>query len=173
MKEYGRLFEHAPGVSEQETAAARAFSAKVKDVSEFLAEQGIRPPSGKVEAKVAYADACHLAHAQGVREPPRRLLESIPGVALVPLERSDRCCGAAGIYNALHPLESMRLLDTKIEELARSGARVVATSNPGCLLQYRIGVRRAGLDVEVVHPIELFARAIDAGNGGAPRTEVP
>lgn len=172
MKEYGRLFEHAPGVSDAEAAAARAFADKVKDVSEFLVAQGIRAPAGRVDSKVAYADACHLAHAQGVREPPRRLLESIPGVSLVPLERSDRCCGAAGIYNALHPLESMRLLDGKIEELIRSGAGVIATANPGCLLQYRVGVRRAGLNVEVVHPIELFARALDAGkNGGPPRAE--
>lgn len=171
MKEYGRLLEHSTGVPDAEVVAARAFSAKVKDIAEFLAEQGFRTPRGRYDATVAYADACHLAHAQGVREPPRRMLEAIPGVKLVPLERSDRCCGAAGLYNALQPIESMRLLDGKMEELSRSGASIVATGNPGCLLQYRVGVRRAGLDIEVVHPVELFARAIDAAKTSAERRE--
>jgi glycolate oxidase iron-sulfur subunit len=170
MKEYGRLFDHVPGVDAAESAAAKAFAEKVKDVTEFLAAQGVRDPGGRLDVSVAYADACHLAHAQGVREPPRRLLESIPGVTLVPLERSDRCCGAAGLYNALNPEESMQLLEMKMAELGRSGARVLATANPGCLLQYRAGVNKANLPIEVVHPVELFARAIE---NGTPRSSTP
>jgi glycolate oxidase iron-sulfur subunit len=168
MKEYHRLFEHQG--DDDMAQRARAFAAKVRDVSEFLAERGIREPGGRLEAKVAYADACHLAHAQGVKQPPRDLLAAIPGLVPVALERSDRCCGAAGIYNALHPEESLALLDGKIEELKRSGAAILATANPGCLLQYRAGVARAGLDVEVLHPVELFARAIESG---APQRGTP
>ncbi len=160
MKEYARLLEDAPGVTPPELHLARSFAKKVKDVNEFLAAQGIRPPSERVERKVAYADACHLAHAQGVKDAPRQLLSAIPGVELVPLARADRCCGAAGLYNVLQPMESMRLLDQKIDELKSSGADVIATANPGCLLQYQAGLRRAGSTIEVVHPVELFARAL-------------
>lgn len=162
MKEYGRLLHDGDGASAAQHAAARALAAKVRDVSEFLSEQGIRPPRGRIEARVAYADACHLGHAQGVRDQPREVLVAIPGIRLVPLERADRCCGAAGLYNALHPQLSMRLLEDKIDDLRRSQADVLATGNPGCLMQWRAGVRRAGLAIEVVHPIELFDRATRA-----------
>ncbi len=159
MKDYGRLTEEAKGVSADDARAAAAFADKVKDVSELLDEAGVRPPAGRVEARVAYADACHLAHAQGVTAPPRRLLEAIPGVELVPLPNADRCCGAAGLYNALQPLESTMLLERKLDDLEGTGATVLATANPGCLLQYRAGIERRGLPIEVVHPIELLARA--------------
>lgn len=160
MKEYGRLLEGVPGVTPQQQQAAREIGAKVKDVSEFLAAQGIREPGGRCDAKVAYADACHLAHAQGVKAPPRDLLKAIPGVDLVPLERSDRCCGAAGLYNVLEPEASQKLLDGKLAELKASGANIVATANPGCMLQYAAGLRNENSQVEVLHPIELFDRAL-------------
>lgn len=159
MKEYGRIVAESARATEEDVTAATSFSAKVKDVAEFLGEVGVRPPPGRVEAKVAYADACHLAHAQGLTDPPRALLGAIPGVRLVPLENADRCCGAAGLYNALEPEASTELLEKKLDDLERAGAEVLATGNPGCLLQYRAGVERRGLAIEVVHPIELLARA--------------
>ena len=159
LKEYGRLLREASGLSEEERLAAEHFGSRVKDVTEFLVEQGLRPPGRRLDVRVAYADACHLAHGQGVRSAPRQLLEAIPGVVLAPLARSDRCCGAGGLYNALHPQESGALLDGKIAELRTSQAEILATANPGCQLQWRSGVERAKLDVEVMHPVELFDRA--------------
>jgi glycolate oxidase iron-sulfur subunit len=108
---------------------------------------------------VAYHDACHLAHAQGVRSEPRALLREIPGLEVVDLERGDRCCGAAGLYNVLQPELSSELRDDKVAAIRASGARVVASANPGCTMQLAAGVRAAGLDVHVVHPIELLDRA--------------
>ena len=163
MKEYGRLLEEAAGISAEELQGARHFGSKVKDVTEFLVEQGIRSPAGGREVSVAYADACHLAHAQGVRAAPRELLESIPGVTLVALERPDRCCGAGGLFNVLHPREADLLLEQRIADLKQSGAKVLATANPGCNLQWRTGIERAGLDVEVLHPLELLDRAMGLG----------
>jgi len=159
MKEYGRLLGEARDLTEEQRLAALRFGSRVKDVTEFLVEQGLRPPGQRLELRVAYADACHLAHGQGVRSAPRQLLEAIPGLELAPLQRSDRCCGAGGLYNALHPRESAELLERKLEELVTSRAQVLATANPGCQLQWRAGVERAGLDVEVLHPVELFDRA--------------
>lgn len=163
MKEYGRLFD---GAGNEERRAAQGFSSKVKDVAEFLVVQGIRPPSGTVDVTVAYADACHLAHAQRIQDAPRRLLEAVPGVRLVPLAESERCCGAGGLYNVLEPETSRALLEVKLDLLAASGAGVLATGNPGCLLQWRSGVRARNLAVEVVHPVELLWRA------GEPRAVV-
>ncbi|MBI4882347.1 MAG: (Fe-S)-binding protein [Planctomycetes bacterium] len=160
MKDYGRLLEEAEGASAAEVRAAHGFAARVRDVTEFLVDQGIRPPPGRVEARVAYAAACHLAHAQRVTEAPLELLRAVPGLELVPLERADRCCGAGGLYNALHPRESLALLEARIQDLKRSGADTLATANPGCLLQWSAGIEREGLAVEVVHPVELFDRAM-------------
>ncbi|MFH0944036.1 MAG: (Fe-S)-binding protein [Planctomycetota bacterium] len=159
MKEYGRLLEEGSGISEGEVQGAVNFGSKVKDVTEFLVEQGIRPPGSVRELTVAYADACHLAHAQGVRAAPREMLAAIPGVRLVALDRPDRCCGAGGLFNVLHPREAGMLLEQRIADLKRSGAKVLATANPGCNLQWRAGIQRAGLDVEVLHPVELLDRA--------------
>lgn len=163
MKEYGRLMAEWGKASDADRRAAAGFASKVRDVSEFLVEEGIRRPSGRVDAKVAYADACHLAHAQGVADAPRALLDSIPGLERVELDRADRCCGAGGLYNALHPRESQQLLEGKIADLKRSGATILATANPGCLLQWRSGIEQHGLDIEVVHPVELADRAAEPG----------
>ncbi len=159
MKEYGRLLREAPHAAADDRRAAEGFSSRVMDVTEFLMREGLRPIRGTFETTVAYADACHLAHAQGVRAAPRDLLRAVPGVTLVELDDSDRCCGAAGLFNALHPNESMALLRARLAALAKSGAKVLATANPGCILQWRAGIRIAGLDVEVIHPIEAVARA--------------
>jgi glycolate oxidase iron-sulfur subunit len=136
-----------------------ALASKVRDVSEFLHEAGLRPPSRALNLRVAYDDPCHLLHGQRVAAAPRELLRAIPGLELFDLPGSQDCCGAAGIYNLVQPEMSGRLLQRKVDAIRRTAPQVVATGNPGCLLQLSRGVREAGLDVEVVHPIELLDRA--------------
>jgi glycolate oxidase iron-sulfur subunit len=140
--------------------AATAFSSKVRDICEFLCELGLRPPrSGATIGRVAYDEPCHLLHAQKISDPPKRILGAIPGVTMVPLEEADACCGGAGIYWLQQPDLSQKIASRKVEAIRRSGAEVVTIGNPGCLLQIRSALRAAGLDVKVVHPIELLARA--------------
>ncbi|PYN04451.1 MAG: glycolate oxidase [Candidatus Rokuibacteriota bacterium] len=149
MKEYGnRLPELAP------------FAGRVRDVIEVLA--GAELPLGRLDLTVTYHDACHLAHGQRVRQEPRELLRRIPGLKLVELGDSDLCCGSAGVYNLLEPGIADELLELKIARIAETGARLVAAANPGCLLQIASGCRQRGLDVTLVHPVELLARAVDA-----------
>jgi glycolate oxidase iron-sulfur subunit len=159
MKEYGRLLDDQPGLSAMDKAAAHAFASKVKDVTEFLAEQGLRGTPRTIQGRAAYADACHLAHAQRVTAQPRDLLRAIPGLTLAALDRPDRCCGAGGLYNALQPAESLALLAERMTDVEHSGATILVSANPGCLLQWRAGVRMRGLTVDVVHPLELIDRA--------------
>jgi glycolate oxidase iron-sulfur subunit len=155
LKDYGRLLADDPLWADR---AAR-FAASTRDALELLDELGLPPPKRPVPRRVAYHDACHLAHGQGIRSGPRRLLESIPGLTLVPLADADRCCGSAGIYNILHPAEAQAILDPKLDRLAASGAEVVAAANPGCLMHLAAGARRAGLALETRHPLELLAEA--------------
>lgn len=163
MKEYGRLFAGTP-----DEERARAFSAKVRDIMEFLAEVGIREPSRPVAGRgkdhvlvVTYHDACHLAHAQGIRRQPRDVIRSIPGVQLVELEESDMCCGSAGIYNLLQPEMASRLLQRKIERIVATGAEIVLTGNPGCLAWIAQGLRELPQPVDILHPVELLYRAYE------------
>jgi len=157
MKEYGHWMEGS--------AAARALAARTRDVSEVLADADL--PLGRLDVTVTYHDACHLAHGQRIRREPRELLRRIPGLTLVDLADSDLCCGSAGIYNVLEPDMADRLLDLKVARILATGARIVAAGNPGCLLQIAKGVRARDAGIEVVHPIELLARAVEAkeGNG--------
>ena len=155
LKEYGDLLAGDPDYRDR----ARAFSDKVKDVHEFLAGIPVKEEMGTVSARVAYHDACHLAHGQRVREAPRGLLSLIPGLELVELEESDWCCGSAGIYNLTHPDMAERLLARKMDHVRQADPDVVATGNPGCILQIQHGIRRDGRDIEVVHPVELLDRA--------------
>lgn len=141
--------------------AGDAFAAKVRDVTEFLHEVGIRPPIHEVPLRVAYDDPCHLLHGQRVAAQPRDLLRQIPGLTLEDLPGSGDCCGAAGIYSLTQPEMSSTLLARKVDAIRRTRPQVVASGNPGCLLQLGRGVREAGLDVEVVHPIELLDRAYE------------
>ena len=136
-----------------------AFAMKVRDVTEFLVEAGFETPSRAVDVRVAYDDPCHLRHGQGIQAEPRELLRSIPGLELVDLAGTQDCCGAAGIYNLLQPEMSETLRDRKIAAIRQAAVDVVATGNPGCMLQFSAGIRAAGLSVEVVHPVELLARA--------------
>jgi glycolate oxidase iron-sulfur subunit len=142
------------------------------DVLEFLDAQGLRAPRHPVAARygarpgtrlrVVYADPCHLAHGQGVRDAPRRLLASIPDVLVVPLRDADRCCGSAGIYNLAQPALADELLRQKVTALREADPDVIATANPGCHLQIAAGLRAEGHDVPVVHVVELLATALVA-----------
>ena len=156
MKEYGHWLPDVP--------EAVALAARTRDVSEVLA--GADLPLGALDVTATYHDACHLAHGQRIRREPRELLARIVGLRLVDLAESDLCCGSAGIYNLLEPEMADRLLARKIDRIAETGARIVASGNPGCLLQIAKGARGRGLDLEVVHPVTLLARAVDAGRGG-------
>ena len=140
------------------------LSAKTRDVAEFLDDVGLVEPIGRVELRVAYDDACHLLHGQRIAEAPRRLLRAIPGLELVDLPGHRDCCGAAGIYNLTHPEMAGTLAQRKLDAIRTTAPDAVATGNPGCMLQIGAVVRAAGLDVEVVHPIELLARAYGFGD---------
>jgi len=139
--------------------AARLFAERVRDVSEVLAA-GELPPLRPLPVTVTYHDACHLAHGQRVRAEPRSLLRRIPELTLVDLPDSELCCGSAGIYNLLEPEMAGELGRRKAACIRETGARVVTAGNPGCLMQIRQHCRAAGLDVEVVHPVTLLARAL-------------
>jgi glycolate oxidase iron-sulfur subunit len=153
LKDYHHL---APPSEESD---ARTFVSKVKDISEFLAALGLVPPQNSVETTVAYHDACHLCHAQRVREQPRRLLGMIPGLTLLSLAESELCCGAAGTYNLTQPEMSERLGQRKMDHIESTGAQVVATGNIGCILQIARKVKERGKAIEVVHPVRLLDRA--------------
>src|SRR3954466_9636664 len=160
MKEYGHLLADDPAWADR----ARAFSAKVRDVTEVLASLEPRAVRHPLPARVAYHDACHLAHAQGVRREPRQLLESIPGVTVLPIAESEICCGSAGIFNLVQPEMAAALGARKAAHLNAVAPDVVATSNPGCILQIRAAARARGDAFPVLHIIELLDRSI-AGQG--------
>lgn len=168
-KEYAHLLRHDPAYAER----ARAFSAKVRDVSEFLASIPLRRPLGVVGRRVAYHHPCHLAHAQGVREAPRALLRQVPGLNLVELNEADWCCGSAGVYNLTHVERADKILARKLDNVAASGAEVLTTGNPGCLLQLMAGVRERRMAVEVLHPVEVLAESYRGGVGGETPPLVP
>ena len=155
MREYPHWF---PGDAEVE-----GFSRKVRDISELLVEAEL--PLHPLAAAVTYHDPCHLAHGQKVRSQPRDLLKKIPGLSLLDLADSDLCCGSAGIYNLLEPEMAGRLLEMKVKRIAETGASILVTGNPGCLLQIARGCRDRGLVVEVLHPVELLSRALDPAAG--------
>jgi glycolate oxidase iron-sulfur subunit len=163
LKEYAHLLEGDP----QYAVRARAFTARVQDVSEYLDRVGLVPPRGQVVLKATYDDPCHLLHGQGVKAAPRNLLASIPGLQIVELRESDRCCGSAGIYNITQPEMSARVLAEKMNNLARTGAAVVASGNPGCLIQLTQGIQARGLAMKAVHPIELLDQAYRAAGSAS------
>lgn len=151
MKDYGHLLS---GDAEW-GARARELSARVRDATELLAAAG--PQSGGViPFTVAYDAPCHLQHAQRVTDAPTTVLQAIPGIQLVPLEESDQCCGSAGIYNLVQPDTSQAVLARKLDRIGASHAVLVATGNPGCLMQIGAGLLRADMQARVVHPIDLL-----------------
>ncbi|MBI3015282.1 MAG: (Fe-S)-binding protein [Candidatus Tectomicrobia bacterium] len=151
LKGYGDLLDHAP--------AAVSFSSRVKDISEFLGRRDLPRPSVRLPLRVTYQDPCHLAHVQGIRREPRLLLASIPGVELVEMPDSDRCCGSAGTYTITEFEMSMRLLKSKMGAVAATGAQAIVTANPGCHIQLEGGTRKFGPGIPVYHVVELLARA--------------
>jgi glycolate oxidase iron-sulfur subunit len=161
MKEYGELLADDPEWSDR----ARRFSSRVRDVSEVLTELGEpRATRQPLQAKVAYHDACHLAHAQGVRAQPRELLRTIPGLELVSPVESEMCCGSAGIYNLVQPEAAGDLGIRKVRHIAALEPDLVATGNPGCTIQIAAAAAQAGFRWPVVHPIELLDASI-SGTG--------
>ncbi|NUO37093.1 MAG: 4Fe-4S dicluster domain-containing protein [Gemmatimonadaceae bacterium] len=151
MKEYGQLL--AGDAAWHERAAKLA--SRVRDVSELLAEAGPRP-GGALPVKVTYDAPCHLLHAQRLATPPLRVLAAVPGLELVPLDGSEHCCGSAGIYNLIEPDVSDRVLAPKLANIAATRAPMVATGNPGCLMQIGAGLHRAGMTCRAVHPVDLL-----------------
>src|SRR4051812_17103451 len=162
MKDYGHLLREDPGWAER----ASLFSGKVLDASEFLAEQELRGKLKRLPRKVAYHDACHLAHAQGVRNQPRDLLRMIPGVELVNPPEWEICCGSAGIYNLVQPDAAAELGRRKARNLLDTGAEIVAAANPGCAIQIAAHTERLGHQMPVLHPMELLYESIMGGQNG-------
>ena len=165
MKEYGELLADDPAWS----ARAHAFSARVRDVSQLLVEVGepraVRHP---VRARVVYHDACHLAHAQGVRAEPRDLLRAIPGLEVLSPAEQDICCGSAGIYNLVEPDAAAQLGARKARHIAALAPDVVATANPGCMMQIAAAAGQAGHSWRVMHPVEIIdasIRGVDPRSG--------
>ena len=158
LKEYGELLEHDAQYAER----ARQFSTRMKDVTEFLASIELNPEMRPVRLTVTYQDSCHLAHGQRVRTAPRKLLSAIPGLTFREMPLSDLCCGSAGIYNIVQSDMAMEILQRKMDSVNSTGAEVIATANPGCMLQLRAGARMHGNGQRVVHVVELLDEAYQA-----------
>lgn len=155
LKEYGELLENDPVYA----ARAREFAGRVRDVTEFLASIELNCKMQPLPITVTYQDSCHLAHGQRIRTAPRKLLEAVPGLTFREMALSDLCCGSAGIYNVTQNEMSMEILERKMENVNRTGADVIATANPGCILQLRAGVNLHGKGQRVVHVVELLDEA--------------
>jgi glycolate oxidase iron-sulfur subunit len=156
VKEYGHLLRDDPKYA----GRAKAFSAKCKDVTEVLAELMPRAKRHPLALRVAFHDSCHLQHAQGIRAQPRAMLAQIPGLELCEIPEAPICCGSAGIYNLVQPDAANELGDRKAQLIAPLKADVVATGNPGCLLQLQAALSRAGEETTVVHSIELLDASV-------------
>jgi glycolate oxidase iron-sulfur subunit len=154
LKEYGELLG---------TGGARDFSGRVRDVTEFLASIELNPHIGALKATATYQDSCHLAHGQRIRTAPRKLLAAVPGLTVHEMRGADLCCGSAGIYNITQNEMSMRLLAEKMEAVNAAGAEIIATANPGCILQLRAGVRMHGKKQRVMHVVEVLDEAYSNG----------
>ena len=161
LKEYNELLELDPAYS----AKAAQFSALIKDVNEFLAGIELNPRMGAVTAVVTYQDSCHLAHGQKIRTAPRKLLKAVPGLTLREMPGADGCCGSAGIYNVLHTDISLSLLQKKMAQANTVPAQIIATANPGCMLQLRAGVERFGKGQKVLHVVEVLDQAYSSFKG--------
>ncbi|HET9631272.1 MAG TPA: (Fe-S)-binding protein, partial [Terrabacter sp.] len=156
MKEYADLLADDPAYAER----ARAFTDKVRDVSEILAEAGPVAERHPLPVSIAYHDACHLAHAQGVRAQPRDLLRGIPGLELREIAEGDLCCGSAGIYNIINPVPARELGDRKAANVLATGAELLVTANPGCLMQVASSIERQGGHLALAHTVEVLDASI-------------
>jgi glycolate oxidase iron-sulfur subunit len=160
MKEYGELLADDPAYAQR----ARALADKVRDVSEILDELGPVATRHPLDLTVAYHDACHLAHAQGIRAEPRRLLAGIPGLEVREIAEPELCCGSAGVYNILNPEPARELGDRKAANIVATGAEVLVTANPGCLMQVTSAIDRSGHPMGMAHTVEV----LDASIRGLP-----
>jgi glycolate oxidase iron-sulfur subunit len=154
LKEYPHWLANDPDYA----GRAQEFAARVRDISEFLVELGIRSPAAKVDTRVTYHDPCHLCRAQGIREQPREMLR-LAGVELVEMEGADTCCGSAGTQLITHYHTSVGVLERKMDNVAATEAQVVASGCPGCQMQLILGVKRRGLKARVMHPSQVLAQA--------------
>jgi glycolate oxidase iron-sulfur subunit len=159
MKHWPRLF---PAESPWH-ARARAVAAKVRDVSELLAELGPVAPRQPLHVRVAYHDACHLSHAQGVRAEPRAVLRAIPGLELIDVPDADQCCGSAGVYNLLEPASAQQIGKRKADNILSVAPELLVSANPGCTLQIKSQLGAAGAKIRTAHPVEV----VDASIRGA------
>jgi glycolate oxidase iron-sulfur subunit len=178
MKDYGRLFRNDPAWAER----ARAFSAKVKDVHEFLVALGpARAVRHPIAARVTYHDACHLAHGQRIRSQPRALLRSIPSLELVDVADGEQCCGSAGTYNLFQPESADEVGERKVAAVLRTRPDVLASANPGCTLHIQRLLKARGVSLRAAHPVEILDASIrgvglptsEPEHGQAHRTAPP
>jgi glycolate oxidase iron-sulfur subunit len=151
-------YAHHLRLDPQWAARAKAFSARVRDVSEVLADLSLPTPK-PLEARVVYQDACHLLHAQRISRQPRDLLRRIPGLELAEIDEAALCCGSAGVYNVTNPRESRQLQQRKLDHVLARDPAVIVTANPGCLLQLQSGLAERGSRVQVKHLIEVLDEA--------------
>lgn len=158
LKEYGHLLRDDPAYASR----ASAFSSTVKDISEFLMSIELNREMGPLNHIVTYHDACHLFHGQKVKQQPRELLRAIPGLTIVNLKESDWCCGSAGIYNITNQEMASQLLERKMNNILASGANIIITGNPGCMMQISLGAQRKGHELEVMHPVQLLDESYQA-----------
>jgi glycolate oxidase iron-sulfur subunit len=163
MKQYADLLEDDPAYAER----AGRFAATVRDVAEFLAELGSVAPRHPLPVSVAYHDACHLGHAQGIRNQPRALLREIPGLQVREIPEAEHCCGSAGIWNILFPEPARELGDRKARNVTSTGAELLVTANPGCLMQVASALRRQGTQIPMAHTIEVLDASIRGLPAGA------
>jgi glycolate oxidase iron-sulfur subunit len=156
LKDYGRLFAGDPEWSRR----ASDFRSRVRDVTEFLA--GLPPVARRhpIRARVAYHDACHLGNAQGIRQAPRDILRAIPGLTVAEVPDADQCCGSAGIYNLVEPASADEIGRRKAESVVAARADLLASANPGCTLQIGRALRRRGIVLPALHPIEILDASI-------------
>lgn len=156
LKEYPRLLAEEPGYAE----LAERFSAKVRDISEVLAELGPVAKRHPLPVEIAYHDACHLSHGQGIRKQPRDLLRDIPGLELKEINRGELCCGSAGVYNLLQPQAASELGDRKAANVLDTGASLLVTANPGCSMQIRSALRRQDSELAMAHTVQVLDASI-------------
>jgi glycolate oxidase iron-sulfur subunit len=160
MKEYAHLLRDDPHYAQR----ARAFVERTRDVSELLVELGPVATRHPLDVAIAYHDACHLGHAQGIRSQPRELLRAIPGLKLTEIAEADLCCGSAGVYNLINPEPATELGDRKARNVLATGASVLVTANPGCLMQIAASARRLGEHLALAHTVTV----LDASIRGVP-----
>lgn len=156
LKEYPHLLREYPRYAER----ARRFSARVRDISELLVELGPVAPRRPLDVTVAYHDACHLSHGQGIRSQPRELLAAIPGLRLSEINRGELCCGSAGVYNLLQPEAASDLGDRKADNVLATGASMLVTANPGCSMQIGAALRRRGEHLPMAHTVQVLDASI-------------